>query len=480
MNRKNMPEVLVLLRPSKNFQVPVHEHFEIDTLLRESAAETKDIEAVRRFAAKHRLTVARVNRRTRTVILRGSAREFSKVPGELDCVIGVFGLNKKPVSKRPGRISFPPEESMTPPPVTANTRRPKDFRKLYEFPRNATGKGQSIAVLEFGGGFSRAKLRSYLEKLDVKYPRIIVREIAPGGNRPLNRKGTLSPDAEVYMDLEILASVAPHATLIVYFAENSSRGWIEAMQAAIFDPKHRISVLSVSWGQAEMYWDAQTIAAIEHLLQMAALLGITVCCSSGDRGVFEANTQPYSVPYPASSPHVLACGGTKLDIRSNSRSRETVWNDSKVSGVASGGGISRLFGLPAFQEAHDVPARFRSAAKGRGIPDVAANASAATGYLIWADDTAMSLGGTSATAPLWAGLVACLNEALGRRIGYLTPLLYRRKRNPGLRKIFEGNNRLDGRNGYDARKTWDPCTGLGSPHGIKLVAWLKRAFDLRS
>jgi kumamolisin len=92
----------------------------------------------------------------------------------------------------------------------------------------------------------------------------------------------------------------------------------------------------------------------------------------------------------------------------------------------------------------------------------------------------MSLGGTSATAPLWAGLVACLNEALGRRIGYLTPLLYRSKRNPGLRKIYEGNNRLDGRNGYDARKTWDACTGLGSPHGIKLLGWLKRAFDLPS
>ena len=118
-------------------------------------------------------------------------------------------------------------------------------------------------MLEFGGGFSRAKLRSYLDKLGVEYPRIIVREIAPGGNRPLNRPGTLSPDAEVYMDLEILASVAPHATLVVYFAENSSRGWIEAIQAAIFDRKHRISVLSVSWGQAEMYWDAQTIAALE-------------------------------------------------------------------------------------------------------------------------------------------------------------------------------------------------------------------------
>ncbi len=485
-------EVLVLLRPNARFQLPIpvsHKqprHLEIEALQRASAADPEDIAAVRRFAAKHHLKVVRVNARARTMVLRGTTRAMStafgaKIPAELKGVMGVFGLSDKPVAKRPSRRTFPPEESMTPPPVNATTRRPKEFRKLYEFPKNARGKGQSIGVLEFGGGFSRARLRTYLDRLGVALPRLIVREIPPGGNRPLNRPGTLTPDAEVYMDLEVLASVAPGATLVVYFAENSNRGWIEALQAAIFDRKHRISVLSISWGQAEQYWDAKTIAAIDHLLQMATLLGITVCCSSGDRGVFEADDLPYSVPFPASSPHVLACGGTRLDVLADARQRETVWNDSKTSGVATGGGISRVFALPAFQKGHDVPARFRNAAaKGRGIPDVAANASAATGYLIWADNTAMSLGGTSATTPLWAGLVACLNQALGRRIGYLTPLLYSVKRHPGLRNIYHGNNRLDGRQGYDAREGWDACTGLGSPHGVKLLGWLKRAFGLPS
>ena len=485
-------EVLVLLRPNGSFQLPDTlasktrpVHRDIEALQRASAADPNDIAAVRRFAAKHRLKILRVNARARTMILRGTTRAMSaafgaKIPGELKGVMGVFGLSNKPVAKRPGRRGFPPEESMTPPPVTANTRRPKEFRKLYEFPKNATGKGQSIGVLEFGGGFSRARLRTYLDRLGVAFPRIIVREIPPGGNRPLNRPGTLTPDAEVYMDLEVLASVAPGATLVVYFAENSNRGWIQALQAAIFDRKHRISVLSISWGQAEQYWDAKTIAAIDHLLQMAVLLGITVCCSSGDRGVYEADDLPYSIPFPASSPHVLACGGTRLDVLAGARQREIVWNDSKTWGVATGGGISRVFGLPRFQRSHDVPARFGNVSKGRGIPDVAANASAATGYLIWADDTRMSLGGTSATTPLWAGLVACLNQALGRRIGYLTPLLYSVKRHPGLRNIYRGNNRLDGRQGYDARESWDACTGLGSPHGVKLLGWLKRAFDLQS
>lgn len=480
--------VLLLLRPNRKFSISdalaEARHFEVEELLPESAAEAHDVEAVRRFARKHRLQIVRLDEQARTMVLRGPVHgitaAFAAMPKELPGVIGVFGLDNQPVSKRPGRQRFPPEESMTPPPVNTHTRPPKDFRGLYEFPNNATGKGQCIGVLEFGGGFSPPKLRSYLRKLGVSGTKIKVREIPPGTNRPTGKPGTLSPDTEVYLDIEVLASVAPDATLVAYFAENSSRGWIEALHAAIFDREHRISVLSISWGAAERNWDTQTIRAIDHLFQMAALLGITVCCASGDRGVFEDEAHPYSVPFPASSPHVLACGGTQLEVLGGQRTRETVWNESRVSGLASGGGISRVFGLPAFQERHRVPSRFGAGGKGRGIPDVAANASAATGYLIWSDETAMSLGGTSAATPLWAGLVACLNEALGRRTGYLTPLLYTRERNPGLKKISSGNNRLLGRQGYDARKTWDACTGLGSPRGVKLLEWLKRAFAFRS
>ena len=276
------------------------------------------------------------------------------------------------------------------------------------------------------------------------------------------------------MDLEILASVAPGATLVVYFAENSNRGWVEALHAAIFDPP-RPSVLSISWGQAEKYWDAQTIAAIDDALQMAARLGITVCCSSGDRGVFEAGSTPYTVPFPASSPHVLACGGTKLDVLAGGRTRECVWNQSHAVGLASGGGISRLFAAPPFQQGRSGRTSSRHD-KGRGIPDVAANASSLTGYLVWADDTPMSMGGTSAAAPVWAGLIACLNEALGCRIGYLTPLLYtdNAPRRGALRNITRGNNQMSGRQGYRARVGWDACTGLGTPHGRKLLDWLQR------
>jgi len=470
-------------------------------LLRPAEKGINDVKAVQSFAGAHGLRVAATNSERRTIVLNGSARHMSKafgvtlrlqqiggvtyrshrgalkVPKELAGIVtGVFGLDNRPVAKRPGRQSFPPPESDKPPPVNANTRPPKHFRQLYQFPTGATGKGESIAVLEFGGGFEPRRLKHALTQLGVAASKVVVREISPGANLPVNLPGKLSPDAEVYMDLEILASVAPGATLVVYFGENSSRGWIETLHAAIFDKKYRPSVISISWGQAEENWDPQTVSAIDHALKLAALAGITVCCSSGDRGVFEAG-KPYTVAYPASSVFALACGGTQLDPLKAETRRESVWNQSEA-GLASGGGISSLFNRPVFQRSHRVPAHAATQKPGRGIPDVAANASSATGYLIIADGTPMSLGGTSAAAPLWAGLVACLNQALRRRIGYLTPLLYTGKpdaaNNGALRSIRIGDNQLDGRQGYRARKGWDACTGLGSPHGVNLLAWLRR------
>src|SRR5581483_7177028 len=252
-------EALVLLRPNKQFRWPDlartgQRHFEAGDLLHRSFAEPRDLETVRRFAQTHGLRVLSVNTRTRTMVVRGPEAALARLK-KLTPVRGVFGLDDHPTVKRPGRQKFPPEESLIPPPVTPNTRPPKDFRDLYHFPKHATGEGQFVGVLEFGGGFRRHKLRSYLQKLGVPLPRIIVREIPPAKNQPASRMRMLSPDAEVYQDLEVLASVAPHATLVVYFAENSTRGWMDALDAAIFDPRYPLSVLSISWGQAETQWD---------------------------------------------------------------------------------------------------------------------------------------------------------------------------------------------------------------------------------
>jgi kumamolisin len=474
------------------------ETIEVTLVLRDPGSAGSDtmlegVRVVRAFATAHRLRVVRTRSSGRTIVLHGRAHDLGKafgakllhfqkaghifrshreqltVPEEIARIVdGVFGLDDRPVSHRP---RFAAGTTMAPPPPNPNTKTPSSFRKLYSFPTRAIGAGQYIGVLEFGGGFERRKLNAYLSALGVRAANVIVREISPGRNRPVNQPGRLSPDVEVYMDLEILASVAPGATLVVYFAENNNRGWVEALHAAIFDSAHPLSVLSISWGQAEQYWDPQAIAAIDNAFRTAAARDITVCCSSGDRGVFEAGDKPYTIPFPASSPHVLACGGTRIETL-EARTREIVWNEPRTVGLASGGGISRVFDRPSFQQGHRVPTEFSTGRPGRGIPDVAANASSLSGYLIIADGTRMSMGGTSAAAPLWAGLIACLNEALHRRVGYLTPLLYRARRG-SLRDVVDGNNKLAGRQGYRARRGWDACTGLGTPHGVNLLRWLK-------
>ena len=501
-------EVLLLLRdqgatpPRDVFALgsqPIHdrEHLRHAELLEKSRASRRDIQAVRRFANDHGLAVRRVSAAARTVVLEGRARDMHRafatklhvyrrgddvfrshehairLPKELTQIVsGVFGLDNRPVSRRP---HFAAGAAAAPPPVNANTKLPSAFRGLYSFPDHATGKGQCIGVLEFGGGFERTKLTTYLSRLGVSAPKLVVRQIKPARNLPLNKPGALSPDVEVYMDLEIVASTAPGSTIVVYFGENTSKGWLETVHTAIFDQENRPAVLSISWGMAEQDWDPQTMRALDEAFRLAAALGITVCCSSGDRGVFEAG-QPFTVAFPASSPYVLACGGTQLATLPKGTIQESVWNQSRTVGLTSGGGVSRVYDRPPFQSSCKVPTHATTGAPGRAIPDVAANASSLTGFLIFADDTAMSMGGTSAAAPLWAGLVACLNECLNRRIGYLTPLLYthRGTLHGALRDIVDGNNQMAGRQGYRARRGWDACTGWGSPHGQNLLRWLRR------
>ncbi|NIO39546.1 MAG: peptidase S53, partial [Burkholderiales bacterium] len=422
-------EVLLLLRdrgaspPDATFALggsSVHDRKHLDPVELQalSGASETDLEEVRQFAADHELQVIRVDPGARTIVVRGSVgnvnRAFStelhhyraadqdfrsheneiSVPKELgEIVTGVFGLDDRSVARRP---RFAAGSGPAPPPVDENTKRPSAFTDLYAFPDDATGKGQCIAILEFQGGFEKTKLESYLQRLGVKAPKIIVREIGRGRNDPRNEPNTINPDVEVYMDLEIVASTAPDATIVVYFGENNEMGWVETLRAAVFDATHRPAVMSISWGWAEEYWKADTIKAIDDAFQKAAALGITVCCSSGDLGVFEANDppEPFTVAFPASSPYVLACGGTRLETLPGGSTKESVWNQSSTIGMTSGGGVSRVYDLPPFQSGSDIPERFGTAQSGRGIPDVAANASSLTGYMVWADDTAMSMGGT--------------------------------------------------------------------------------------
>jgi len=262
------------------------------------------------------------------------------------------------------------------------------------------------------------------------------------------------------LDIEVSGTLAPGATIAVYFAPNTDRGFIDAILAAIHDKTRRPSVVSISWGSAESSWTEQALKAFDGALQDASLLGVTVCCAAGDGGSGDGAPDGLAhADYPASSAFALACGGTRLVI-DQGRSTETVWNDG--ANGATGGGVSDVFPLPDWQKAAGVPASANPGHRvGRGLPDVAGNADPDTGYEIRADGRETIIGGTSAVAPLVAALIARCNQGLGRRVGFLNPVLYTQA---AVRGSF--HDITDGSNGaYAAGPGWDACTGWGARAG---------------
>jgi kumamolisin len=269
------------------------------------------------------------------------------------------------------------------------------------------------------------------------------------------------------LDIEVVGAIANQAKIAVYFAPNTDAGFLDAITTAIHDTTLKPSVISISWGGPENSWTTQAMMAMDSAFQAAAAMGITVCCASGDNGSSDGATDGGDhVDFPASSSFALACGGTNLQASQGAIESETVWNGG-AGGGATGGGISSLFPLPAWQNAlsatdgqgRNVPLTMR------GVPDVAGDADPATGYNVRVDGADTVIGGTSAVAPLWAALVARINGIQGKPAGFLNPQLYA---NPGaLRDVTQGNN-----GDFGASAGWDACTGLGSPRGDALAGIL--------
>src|SRR5581483_10820655 len=332
--------------------------------------------------------------------------------------------------------------------------------ELYDFPRRLDGRGQRIAVIELGGGFRRSGLHGYFEKLGTPMPKIAAVSVDGARNRTGVNHGA---DGEVVLDLEVIGAIAPGAEQLVYFAPASDRGFVDAVTTALFDPRGP-SIMSISWGQAEHEWTEQGRKALDHAFRTAAALGVTVLAASGDNGYTDGlGGRVAHVDYPASSPHVLACGGTRLE-ETDDGIAEIVWNDH--DGNSTGGGVSSFYEVPAWQAGARVPPSVNEGAgPGRGVPDVAGNADPETGYLVGDGIADHPFGGTSAVAPLWAAFVAQLNQHLGSRAGFFNPLLYERFD----RRVF--NDVSKGGNGaYRARRNaWDACTGHGTPRGRRLL-----------
>jgi kumamolisin len=447
-------------------------------------ASDADVEAVTRFAAQYGLTVGDVNRGRRSVELSGTVGAMGNafgaklgdyrsmtgarfhaleseltLPAELEGVVtGVFGLDGRPQAQPHFRSRSESTAQYTPPQVAA----------AYNFPTGVTGSGQCAAIIELGGGFQESDLDAYFSSLGLPTPTVEAVSVLNAQNQPGNPNG---PDGEVMLDIEVLGAVAPGATIAVYFAPNTDQGFIDAVTTAIHDTTRLPSVVSISWGGAESTWAPQTMQQMEQAFQAAAAMGVTVTAAAGDNGSSDGVTDGKAhVDFPASAPHALACGGTRLLLDNGQISSETVWNDTPGSD-AGGGGISDVFPVPDYQQGANVPPSANpSHNAGRGVPDVCGDADPDTGYTVRVDGQTLIVGGTSAVAPLWAGLVALLNEAEGEPVGFLQPFLYSSAGVASLNDITSGTN-----GAYSAQAGWDACTGLGSPNGAELQAGLQKA-----
>jgi len=451
-------------------------------------ADPADVQQIERFAAAYDLTVGQVDLSRRSIVLSGTVANVNEafgtqlrvfqspdgtyrgrtgelfIPSHLqDIVIGVFGLDARPQAKARFRRHM---EGVGPRAAGDTSYTPEAVATLYGFPTAGNGAGQTVALIELGGGYTASDLSAYFSKLNISpVPSVTAVSVDGALNAPVGDPN--SADGEVLLDVEVVGAIAPGAKIAVYFAPNTDQGFLDAITTAVHDSLRQPSVVSISWGGAESTWTAQSLTAYDQAFQDAGLLGVTVCCASGDDGSADNVTDGAAhVDFPASSPNVLACGGTRLESSGGKISSEVVWNDGAGNG-ATGGGVSDHFPLPAFQATAGVlvsvnPSHF----KGRGVPDVAGDADPATGYQIHVDGKDAVFGGTSAVAPLWAALIALINAQLGKHVGFLNLRLYT-KDTSALRDITQGTN-----GAYQAGAGWDACTGLGSPNGQALLTGL--------
>jgi len=369
-------------------------------------------------------------------------------------VEAVLGLDNRPQAKPHSRGARPRAGNVTYTPV--------QVAQFYGFPANTKATGQTIGVLELGGGYRTADITAYFQSLGVPSPKVTAVLVDKATNSPGDPNGA---DGEVMLDIEVAAAVAPGANIVVYFAPNTDQGFVDAIATAVHDTTNNPSVLSISWGGPEPSWTEQAVTALDQACQAAAAVGVTITVASGDDGSTDGVTGGgNNVDFPASSPHVLACGGTKLVTSGSAITNETAWNELAANEGATGGGVSTLFPLPTWQASSKVPAS-TSSAGGRGVPDVAGDADPATGYTVRVDGETSTIGGTSAVAPLWAGLIALANAANGQDAGFVNPTLYNNPK--AFRDITSGNN-----GAFNAGPGWDACTGLGSPNGAAVIAAL--------
>jgi kumamolisin len=490
-------EVSIRLRPKSEvkhrelrsaLEKPGFKHMSRTEFENAHGADPADLNQIKKFAQEFGLQVHETGTELarRTIMLSGTVSNLQKafhvelkeyshpngnfrgrvgaisVPAEYaDIITGVFGLDNRPQAE-PHFRRMPHTPGIKSHTASAS-HDPNEVAQIYDYPPG-DGTGQCIGLIELGGGFQLDDLSNYFSSLNINTPQVISVSVDGAANSPTTPD---SADGEVMLDIEVAGAIAPAAKIVVYFAPNTDRGFLDAITTAVHDSTNQPSVISISWGSAESGWTTQALTNFDQAFQAAAAMGVTVCVASGDNGSSDGvNDGNNHVDFPASSSFALGCGGTILQTSNEQIVSEVVWNDLP-NGGATGGGVSNVFPLPTWQNGFGVPLPSVQGG-GRGVPDVSGDADPNTGYNILVDGESAVFGGTSAVAPLWAALVARMNQKNGKSIGFLNPSIYSQAvEASGFHDVTQGDN-----GAFSAGPGWDPCTGLGSPDGVPLEAAL--------
>ncbi len=483
-----------------NTPLAKRQYLSYDELEDQHGADGADLDAIEQYAQTHNLTVVHRSSAERSIVLRGALgdlqsafhadiqmyhhangtyrgrRGLIQVPQDLEKIItGVVGFDTRPKHRSSTRTKIAALSG----PGGANGVPSTSFATRYNFPANAgninlDGAGQTIAIIELGGGFRNSDLQAYFQEIGAPVPNVTSISVDHAGNDPTTAD---SADGEVMLDIEVAGAVVPSANIAVYFAPNNGdQGFLNAISAAVHDSQRKPSVISISWGSPEDFIDAQSISSFHDLFAAAGALGVTICVASGDHGTADLDAshwdQKIHVDHPSSDDLVLSCGGTQVDDASG---KDVAWNDGTPfnvnsgggGGWASGGGISEIFPVPAYQANSNLPVSLDSGGLGRGVPDISMSA---TNYYTRVDTLEGPSGGTSAVAPLMAALVAKLNQAKQKNVGFLNPFLYANAAKGAVRDVTSGTNEiLYTVKGYAAGPGWDACTGLGTPDGTVIL-----------
>jgi len=479
------------------------EYLTYEALAERHGARAADLDAVERYAQRHNLFVSHRSAARRSLTLTGQLGDLLDafhadlhmydhaggpyrgrrgeilIPEPLAGIItGVFGFDTRPKHRSPYRHRAGVITNDHGP-GGKNGVSPTEFAKRYNFPTqhggvSFDGSGECVAIIELGGGFANTDLDLYFREIGRPRPNVVAVSVDHAGNHPTPHGGA---DGEVMLDVEVVGAVAPGANIAVYFAPNKGNGFLDAISAAVHDTERRPSVVSISWGGPEAPEDKQALTAYHEVFVEAAALGITVCAASGDHGTADLSHTDWDgkihVDHPAVDDFVLGCGGTQIDAKG----RDVVWNDGTPfadvyggGGWASGGGISAMFPVPDYQRKANKLKSIATGKPGRGVPDVAMSA---TNYFTRVQRSDEPSAGTSAVAPLMSALVVLLNQAKGKRVGFLNPFLYANAAKGAVKDVTAGTNAIaDTCHGYTARKGWDPCTGLGTPDGAAILKLL--------